>query len=410
MIGQRLLAAVIALVHGAELRDGDMALIGEDERVFGNVFEECGRRLARLATGQIAGIILDAGTGAGGAEHFQVEFGALLQALGFQQLAFLLHPGEAFLELGLDLDHGLVERRARRDIVGIGVEFDRFQLGHGLAGERVEFGDLLDLVAEKPDPPGAVVVVGREDFQIIAANAEGAADEGGVIAGVLQVDELAHDGARIGDVAGLQLEGHRRIGLDRADAVNARDRGDDDHVIAFEDGARRGVAHPVDRLIDRRFFLDVGVGARHIGFGHVVVVIGDEILDRIVREEALELAIELGGEGLVRRQDQGRALHRLDDLGHGEGLAGAGRAEQDLVALLALETLDQFGNRLRLVTLGGVFRDALEALPALGLFRPVGAMRRPLIRRRHAGQRVEHEVFRGGEGVVEGQLGHGGNM
>ena len=48
-------------------------------------------------------------------------------------------------------------------------------------------------------------------------------------------------------------------------------------------------------------------------------------------EEVFELVIELGGEGLVVREDEGGALDLLDDLGHGEGLAGAGDAEEDLV-------------------------------------------------------------------------------
>jgi hypothetical protein len=96
-------------------------------------------------------------------------------------------------------------------------------------------------------------------------------------------------------------------------------------------GARGGVAHAVDLLVDRGFLLDEGVRARDVGFGLVIVVVGDEILDRVVGEEALELAIELGGERLVGREDERRALRRLDDLGHGEGLAGAGDAEQHLV-------------------------------------------------------------------------------
>ena len=56
------------------------------------------------------------------------------------------------------------------------------------------------------------------------------------------------------------------------------------------------------------FLLDVGVGARHVGLGLVVVVVGDEVLDRVVGEEALELAVELGGQRLVGREDQRRAL------------------------------------------------------------------------------------------------------
>ena len=71
----------------------------------------------------------------------------------------------------------------------------------------------------------------------------------------------------------LEREGHRRIGLDRADAVDARHRGDDDDVVALEQRARRRVAHAVDLLVDRGFLLDIGVGARDVGFRLVVVVI-----------------------------------------------------------------------------------------------------------------------------------------
>ena len=51
------------------------------------------------------------------------------------------------------------------------------------------------------------------------------------------------------------------------------------------------MAHPVDAFVYARFLLDVRVGARHIGFGLVIVVIADEIFDGIVGEEALELPI-----------------------------------------------------------------------------------------------------------------------
>jgi hypothetical protein len=97
-------------------------------------------------------------------------------------------------------------------------------------------------------------------------------------------------------------------------------------------------------LIDDSFSM-IGVGARDVGFRLVVVVVGDEILDRVVREEVLELAVELRGERLVRRQDDGGALGLLDHLGHGEGLARAGDAEQHLVRSLALDALDEIADR-----------------------------------------------------------------
>ena len=69
----------------------------------------------------------------------------------------------------------------------------------------------------------------------------------------------------------------------------------------------------ISSLIER-ILLDIGVGARDIGFRLVVIVIADEILDRVLREELLELAVELRRQRLVGRQDQGRALGRLDHL------------------------------------------------------------------------------------------------
>ena len=76
--------------------------------------------------------------------------------------------------------------------------------------------------------------------------------------------------------AGFQLHHHARIGLDRADAVDAGDRGDDDDVVAFEQRLRGGVAHAVDLLVDLGVFLDIGVGARDVGFRLVVIVVADD--------------------------------------------------------------------------------------------------------------------------------------
>jgi hypothetical protein len=46
VFGQGRFAAVVAAVHGADLADGDVALVDEQQGVVGDVFEEGGRRLA----------------------------------------------------------------------------------------------------------------------------------------------------------------------------------------------------------------------------------------------------------------------------------------------------------------------------------------------------------------------------
>ena len=354
-----------------------MAFVGEHQRVVGHIFEQRRRRLAGPASGEIARIVLDAGAASGRFHHFEIEGGALLQPLRFQQAALVVELVEPQLQFGLDRLDRLHQRRARRHIVRVGVDLDEFELVLLVAGERIEFLDVLHGVAEQVHAPGAVLIVRREDVDDVAAHAKGAAGEVGLGALVLQRDEVGDQLALVDALALLQRERHRGIGLDRADTVDAGHRGDDDDVVALEQRARRRVAHAVDLLVDREVLFDVGVGARDIGFGLVVVVIADEILDRVVGEEALELAIELGGQRLVRRQDDGGALRRLDHLGHGVGLAGAGDAEQHLRAVVALDALDQFLDRGRLVALRLVFGLDLEAHAAFGFFRARRPVRRP---------------------------------
>src|SRR3984957_10796659 len=137
------------------------------------------------------------------------------------------------------------------------------------------------------------------------------------------------------------------------------------------------MAHAVDLLVDRGVLFYVGVGPRHIGLGLVVVVIADKIFHGVVGEETLELAIELRRQRLVRRQDDGGALRRLDHFGHGVGLARAGDAEQHLRAVVAADAFDQIPDRGRLVALRLVFGFDDKTLAAFGLFGAGRAMRRP---------------------------------
>ena len=353
VFGERRLPAEVAAKHAAELRDGDVALVGEDQRVVGHILEQSRRRLARLAAGEITRIVLDAGAGAGRLHHFQIVERALLEPLRFQQAAGGVELVEPLPQLDLDAGDRLQQRRPRRHVVRVGVDFHEFQLVGLLPGERIEFVDRFHLVAEQRYPPGAVLVVGGKNLDGVAAHAERAAVKIAGRAFVLQGHQIGEQRALVEAFAALERKRHRRIGLDRADAVDAGHRGDDDHVVALQQRARRRMAHAVDLLVDRGILLDIGVGARDIGFRLVVVVIGNEILDGVVGKEAFELAVELRRQRLIGRENERRALRLLDHLGHGEGLARAGDAEQHLGAVMAPHAFDQFGDRLRLIALRG---------------------------------------------------------
>src|SRR3954465_7580415 len=98
---------------------------------------------------------------------------------------------------------------------------------------------------------------------------------------------------------------------------------------------------PVDLLVDRAVLLDVEILARDVRLGLVVVVVRDEVLDRVLREELAELVAELGGERLVVGDHERRALDLLDREGHRGGLAAAGDAEERLEAVAAREAASE---------------------------------------------------------------------
>ena len=83
--------------------------------------------------------------------------------------------------------------------------------------------------------------------------------------------------------------------------------------------------------------------------------LGDEVFYGVVREKFLELAVELGRQGLIVGDDQRRFIQLLDDVCHREGFPGTGDAQKGLALVALFETFDQFGDRLRLVAGGFVF-------------------------------------------------------
>ena len=78
----------------------------------------------------------------------------------------------------------------RRHEVGRRVDVGLLALGEQLAGERVELGDALDLVAEELDPDDELLRR-RLELERVAADPEAGAAERLVVALVLEVDEVA---------------------------------------------------------------------------------------------------------------------------------------------------------------------------------------------------------------------------
>ena len=107
-----------------------------------------------------------------------------------------------------------------------------------------------------------------------------------------------------------------------------------------------------------RILLDVDVRGGHVGFGLIVVVVGNKILHRITRKELLEFPIELGRQCLVWRHHQGGSLHALDDIGDSKSLARTSYSQQGLGVQTIAEAFYKARNRFGLVP--GWFEIGME--------------------------------------------------
>ena len=245
--------------------------------------------------------------------------------------------------------------------MGLGIDRRARHPPRHLAGQRVEVTDVVDLVVEQLEPDRLPLGLRREDVDHLAPDAVGAGPQIHLVAGVLHVGQPTQDLALVRLLAAIEMQHHAEVGPRVPEPVDRGHRGDDDRVAPLQQRLRRGQAHLLDVGVDRRVLLYISVGGWDVGLGLVVIVIGDEVLDGVVGEKLPEFAVQLGRQGLVMGQHQGRALDLLDDVGHGEGLARARDPQQRLERQAALEALHETRDRLRLIAGGGVVGHQFEA-------------------------------------------------
>ncbi len=124
--------------------------------------------------------------------------------MGLEQLALGLELGAALLQLGADrrdrplgltVGDVVVRRRPDRHVLEV--------VGDQLAGQRVELGQRLDVVAEQHGAVGGLGV-GRKDLERLPLDAEVAAREHRVVAGVLDRHQLVQQRVAVDRLAAAQ--------------------------------------------------------------------------------------------------------------------------------------------------------------------------------------------------------------
>ena len=352
VVDEAFLACVVAVIHGAHLRQRDVALVDEEDEIVREVVQQRRRRGAGGAAGNNAGIIFNAGAEADLLQHFQIVLRPLADALRLKQLVVLLEKAHLLPHLSFNILHGAGHFFSGRDIVRRGVDGDVVQNAFRYAGDGVDLGNAVNFIAEELNADGPARPVGGIDLQRIAAHAVGVADEVEVVALIADLGQLAHKLVPVVFHAGAKRNNHVFI-VDRvAQAVDTRHGRDDDHVPALGQRARRAVAQALDLVVDGGILFDIRVRLGDIRLRLVIVVVGNEVFHGVFREKLAEFRAQLRSQRLVVREDQRGPVDVGDDIRHGERLAGTGHAEQDLIAQAHIEALRQLLDGLRLVAGG----------------------------------------------------------
>ena len=248
------------------------------------------------------------------------------------------------------------------DIMGSGIDGHmRNEILH-LAGDGVDLTQPLDLIPEKLHPDGGITGVGGIDLHHIPTDPELVADKVHIVALILDLHQLFDQLIPVLLHPKPQGDDHVPVINRVAQGVDAGNAGNDNYIPPFRQSRGSGVAQLLDLIVDGAVLFNIGVGGGDIGFRLIVIVVGDEILHRIVGEKLPELTAQLGRQGLIMGQHQRRPVDLGDDVGHGKGLAGTGNALEHLLPLPCQHPFGQGFNGLRLVAGGAVGRNKLKLI------------------------------------------------
>ena len=236
-------------MHAANLRHRDVALVDDAQKVFREVIDERIRGLARSAPVKMARVILDSRAEAHRLDHFQIVVRAHLQALRFEELAFLLELLQSLAQLVLDGADRPIKLRTCGNVVGSRPNGKGLVLVEHLTRDVVDLGDRLHLIAPEFHANG-IVSIRREHVERVAANTEGAALELVIVAVVLDVDQLMDNVVALSRLLLVEKDGQPRVVHGAADAVDAAHRGDHNAVATRKQSGRGRMAQLLDLLVD----------------------------------------------------------------------------------------------------------------------------------------------------------------
>ena len=150
-----------------------MGLVYHEKKILRKIIEQSKRRASGGISREYARVILYTAAITYLAEHFNIVFYALFDALCLERLALSLEKGDALCQLGFNLMNGLFAALIARNVVGGGINRGVIEARDGVAGDYVYLTQAVDLVAEIFNSYRSIGRARRVYIYGIAAHAEG---------------------------------------------------------------------------------------------------------------------------------------------------------------------------------------------------------------------------------------------
>ncbi len=285
VVNQHLLPRMVASVHRANLRNRHMALVDESDEILREIVHQAERAHTLLAAVEIARIILDAGAIAHLFNHLKVIFHPLFQPLGLHPLAVFQQLVVSLLQVVLNHAHRLRGAFLRRHEIVCRIYRNFIDVLNRRSRNWVNHSEPVNLVTEKLDAY-RVIAIANAYVHRVPAHPESSSLEVGLRPRIECIHKLIEQPREASLLAASHHNSLRMKVFRVADAVETGDAGNHNHVpAAGHQGGRRAQAELLDFVVDAQILFYIGVGRRDICFRLIVVIVGDEIFDGVVRKE-----------------------------------------------------------------------------------------------------------------------------
>ena len=297
-----------------------MAFVHEKQKILGHIVKEGVGGTAGGSARQHAGVIFNTAAIAYLPYLLHIKKGALSYALSFYQLPLgfkKLHP----------LKHLVVYLRKRLfalflvgHVVGGGVNSRVVKPCGQLTRYGIHGSKSVHLVTEKFYPQGFVAAVSGQYLHHVTPHAEIVALKAYIASGILQSHKALYQVVAAELHIGAQGNDLLLVFLGVTQGENAGHAGHDNNVPPFKKGAGGAVAQFVYLVVYGSVLLDINVLAGHVRFRLIIIVVGNEVFNCIVREEFPKFRAKLCGKGLVMCKHQSGSVYIGYDVSHSKGL------------------------------------------------------------------------------------------